>query len=345
MIVTRTPLRISLLGGGSDFPEFYRREPGCVLAAAIDKYIYVSLNRRYDERVRVSYTRTQTVRDVGDLRHELVREALRHVGIAGGVEVATLADIPTRGTGLGSSSTVTVGLLNAFWTYLGRRPTAADLASGACEVEIGRLRRPIGKQDQYLAAYGGLRFVVFTADGIQVEDALPAGDRRAARRLAARLLLFYSGDAHQNTALLAAQRQEIESHRPHLRALAQLACQGREALLRGELDAIGELMGQSWMLKKQLATGVSNPRIDRMYELATRAGAIGGKITGAGGRGYLLLYVRPRDQAKVRRALARYRELRFQLDFSGSRVLLDSRPGRCPVPARTAGSGPRGGWR
>ncbi len=343
MIVTRTPLRVSLLGGGSDFPEFYCREPGCVLAAAIDKYVYVTLNRRYDDRIRLSYTRTQTVSCLSDLRHELVRESLRHVGIASGVEVATLADIPTKGTGLGSSSTLTVGLLNAFWTYLGVQPTPAQLAEAACDVEIGRLERPIGKQDQYLAAYGGLRLVTFTPEGVTVEDAVGAGDGRQAEELVARLLLFYTGDARRAMALLSAQRSAVESRRRQLRALAQLAREGREALQRGTLDVLGELMAQGWELKKQLADGITNRKINRMVELAMRAGAIGAKVTGAGGRGYLLLYVPPDRQAAVREALHGYRELRFGLDTCGSSLLLDARPSAKEAPGPAVGRGQDGG--
>jgi D-glycero-alpha-D-manno-heptose-7-phosphate kinase len=323
MIITQTPLRISLLGGGTDFPDFYATEPGAVLSATIDKYVYVVLKPRFDERIRVGYTRTELVQDVSALEHDLVREALRLTGIRQGVEVSTMADIPTRGSGLGSSSTVSVGLLHAMWTYLGDLPSHERLAEGACCIELERLGRPGGKQDQYAAAFGGLRFITFKGERVEVA---PAGSGPGlARRLGERLLLFYTGLTRRSADVLHEQRHNIEASRPALRRLRQLAEQGREALCAGQLDELGALLHDSWQLKRGLASRVTSGAIDDLYETARRAGALGGKISGAGGGGFLLLYCQPERQATLRAALDGYQELEFSLEDGGSLVLLNDR--------------------
>jgi D-glycero-alpha-D-manno-heptose-7-phosphate kinase len=323
VIITQTPLRISFLGGGTDFPAFYAGEPGGVVSSTIDKYIFVILKYRFDDLIRVGYTRTEMVDDVVEVEHDLVREALRITGIEGGVEVATMADIPSRGSGLGSSSSVSVALLHAMWAYRGVLPTREQLARGACEIEIERLGRPIGKQDQYAAAYGGLRYIAFEGDEVRperldVEPDLP-------RRLGERLMLFFTGIARQSSDVLAEQEANIEARRADLRTLARLACHGREALMRRDLDGFGALMHEGWQLKRGLASRVTNDRIDAMYGLARAAGAIGGKISGAGGGGFLLLYTPPERQEAVRAALHGLSELEFGLEPEGSLVMLNSR--------------------
>lgn len=323
MIITQAPLRISLLGGGTDFPEFYAEEPGCVLSAAIDKYIFVIVKRRFDDLVRVGYTRTELAADVRAVEHDLVREAMRLTGVGPGIEITTMADIPSEGSGLGSSSAVTVALLHALWSHLGHLPSREELAAGACRIEIERLRRPIGVQDQYAAAYGGLRFLRFEGDRVHVESA-GAGEAQA-RRLGERLMLFFTGQVRQAGSVLAEQQANIADRRPILRAMAALARQGRAALVAGELDALGELMHAGWEHKRRLASGITSPGIDAMYQSARQAGAIGGKIAGAGGGGFLLLYCRPEHQQAVRSALSDLRELEFGLAGEGSLVVLHQR--------------------
>ncbi len=323
MIITQTPLRISLLGGGTDFPDFYATEPGAVLSATIDKHVYVILKRRFDDLVRVGYTRTEMVTDPTLVEHDLVREAMRLTGLGSGVELATMADIPSRGSGLGSSSTVTVGLLHAMWVYQGVLPSRSDLAEGACRVELEQLGRPIGKQDQYAAAYGGLRLITFHGGDVRVE---PAGvDGALTRRLGERLLLFHTGLDRQAADVLAEQRANIADRRPELRQLRDLALHGQQALQAGDIDAIGSLLHAGWQLKRRLASRVTNDHIDELYDRARRAGAIGGKICGAGGGGFLLLYCPPEQQSAVRAALHGYRELEFGLEGEGSLVLLNDR--------------------
>ncbi len=327
MIITQAPLRVSLLGGGTDFPEYFAGEEGCVLSTTIDKYIAVILKRRYDQRIRVGYTRTELVESVADLEHELVREAMRLTGLSGGIEISTMGDIPSRGSGLGSSSTVTVALLHAMWTYLGQLPTREALAQGAVTVEREVLGRPIGVQDQYAAAYGGLRFLRFGPQGVSAELVLPGGAETEllARRLGERLLLFYTGITRQSATVLAEQRDNIPERRAQLRAMAQQAHEGRRALADGRLDALGELLHEGWQLKRQMASKVSSPAIDALYATARAAGALGGKVSGAGGGGFLLLYARPEDHQAIRAALHGLAELEFGLEPEGSLVLLHHR--------------------
>lgn len=323
MIITQTPLRISFLGGGTDFPDFYATEPGAVLSSTIDKYVYVVLKPRFDHLIRIGYTRTELADSPDAVEHDLVREALRSTGIQGGVEVATMADIPSEGSGLGSSSTVSVGLLHAMWTHQGHLPSRAQLAEGACRIELERLGRPIGKQDQYAAAYGGLSFITFHGTEVTVE---PAGhDPRLNRRLGERLMLFFTGQTRQAAEVLGEQRRNLEASRPDLRQLWQLAHSGREALCAGHLDAFGALLHEGWLAKQRLASRITNDEIDAMYGAARRAGALGGKIAGAGGGGFLLLYCPPEHQAAVRAQLHGYRELEFDLEEGGSLVLLNDR--------------------
>lgn len=324
MIVVQTPLRVSFLGGGTDFAQFYRREEGSVLSTTIDKYIYVIIKRRFDARIRVAYTRTEVVDRLDDLQHDLVREAMRLAGIDRQVELATMGDIPSEGSGLGSSSTVTVGCLNALYTYRGEAHTAADLAEQACRIEIGTLRRPIGKQDQYIVAYGGLRFIRFHEDDSVTVERM-ALTPETERRLARSLMLFYTGMTRDASTILREQVARTRSHMSVLREMKALAWQGRQCLERGEPDDLGRLMHESWLLKRCLASSITNPAIDRMYERARRAGALGGKIAGAGGGGFLLLYVPVERQDAVRKALKGLAELPCNLEPDGTKVILNSR--------------------
>ncbi len=324
MIVTQTPLRISFLGGGTDFREFYRQEEGWALTSAIDKYIYVIIKERFDAKIRVGYTRTEMVDDIDELQHELVRECLRKTGILRGVEISTMADIPSEGSGLGSSSTVTVGLLNAMYHYLGTPVDHERLAAEACEIELDVLGKPIGVQDQYIAAYGGQRFLHFcTNDQVKVQSL--NFDENVMRKLNQNLLLFYTNIARKAESVLAEQVQNIDNRLPVLREMKQLALQAKASLCAHSLDDFGLLLDQSWQLKKQLASKISNNVIDDMYNAARKAGALGGKITGAGGGGFLLLYCPAAKQDDVRSALANLTELSFNLERDGSKVIFNYR--------------------
>lgn len=324
MIIVQTPLRVSLFGGGTDFPSFYCQEGGAVLSFAIDKYIFVTIKKRFDHLLRVGWTRTEMVESIDELQHELIREALRKTGITSGVEVTTMGDIPSRGTGLGSSSTVTVGALHAMYAYLGQIVPVERLAQEACEIEIEILGKPIGVQDQYIAAHGGLRFLEFGTDGGVNMDQVnlsPAG----LRRLNENLLLFYTGLSREAGSILGEQKNNIQDRMLVLRRLKEMAYQARLEMEAGRVDSIGELLHESWELKKQLASQISNPVIDEYYAAARKAGAIGGKITGAGGGGFLLLYVNHTCQEEVRSALEGLQELPFQVEQDGTKVIFNYR--------------------
>ncbi len=324
MIITQTPLRVSLLGGGTDFPEFYRREGGCVLTTAIDKYVFAIIKARFDDLIRVGYTRTELVETPEQVQHDLVREALRLTGISRGVEIATMADVPARGTGLGSSSAVTVGLLNAMYTYLNDPRPTVELAARACSIELDILGRPIGRQDQYIVALGGLRFLRFLPnDRVEVETPAISEDTR--RRLSESLLLLYTGQTREASTILAEQQANIPHRLSELRELKAMAEEGYRLLLSGQVDELGRLLDASWKVKQRLASGVANGTIQTMYEAARRAGALGGKICGAGGGGFLLFYCPYERRQHLRQTLAGHRELPFQLEPDGSKVILNVR--------------------
>jgi D-glycero-alpha-D-manno-heptose-7-phosphate kinase len=312
MIITQTPLRIGLLGGGTDLPDYYREHGGRVLNCAIDKYIYVIVKQRFDDDIYVNYSRKEIVSTIDDLEHELVREAMRMTGVVKGVEITTLADIPSAGgSGLGSSSAVTVGLLNALFTYQGYQVSAAELAERACTIEIDLCGKPIGKQDQYIAALGGIRDLRFGPGEKMVgeELGLSADERRALQH---QVMLFYTGVTRNANTILAEQNANIAATRPQL-----------DLLRAGDVDAIGPALRESWEAKRKLASGVSNDQVDEAVGRALDAGATGAKLTGAGGGGFLLVICPMERQRAVRQNLAYMRELPIKLDRLGSRVVLN----------------------
>jgi D-glycero-alpha-D-manno-heptose-7-phosphate kinase len=324
VIITQTPLRISFLGGGTDFREYFQQEEGWVLSCAIDKYIFVTIKERYDDRIRIGYTKTELVDDIDEISHELVRECLRKTGIHKRIEISTVGDIPSEGSGLGSSSTVTVGLLNAMYTYLGTPKEPETLAREACEIEIDVLGKPIGIQDQYIAAYGGQRFIHFCSTGsVRVERL--ALDREQTRKLNRNLMLFFTGVTRQAASVLGEQRQNIPDRLHILREMKRLALEAKASIECGEFDELGRLLDEGWQLKRQMASGVSNSSIDNLYQRARQAGAYGGKITGAGGGGYLLLYCPVSKQDDVRAALGELTELPFNTEQDGSKVIFNYR--------------------
>ena len=320
MIVVRTPLRVSFLGGGTDFDGFFKLHGGAVLSATIDKYIYVIVKKRYDNLIRVSYSKQEVVKTIDEVEHEIIRESMRKTGITNGVEIITLADVPSYGTGLGSSSSVCVGLLHALYAYKGEYKSPDELAQEACQIEIDILKKPIGRQDQYIAAYGGMQFITFNSTGIMLERTdIPDEDKR---RFEKNLLLFDTGLTRNSNEVLAEQMTNIESRLDTLHTMRDSAYRARELISAGALDDFGLLLNENWELKKQLSSLISNPEIDGIYQIARGAGATGGKITGSGGGGFLLLYC-PRERSdSVRTALNRLRELPFHFECLGSKILL-----------------------
>jgi D-glycero-alpha-D-manno-heptose-7-phosphate kinase len=325
MIITQTPLRVSFAGGGTDFAAFYEREEGCVISSAIDKYIYVIIKERFDRKIRIGYSRTEMADHLDEIEHELVRECLRRTGVGHGIEVATMADIPSEGSGLGSSSSVTVGLLNAMYAYMGELRTAEDLAREACEIEVDILGKPIGKQDQYIASFGGLRLFHFRPDGaVRVEPM--EMDEAKRRRVGESLMLFFTGMTRSANEILCEQRHNIPGRFEILRKMKGQALDVRDCLANGaNLNRLGRLLDKGWELKRQLASRISNYTIDDIYEIAIDNGAVGGKISGAGGGGFLLLCCPPDRQHQVRAALSDLKELPFSLERDGTKVIFNVR--------------------
>lgn len=324
MIITQTPLRISFLGGGTDFSDFYREHGGCVLTTAIDKYVYCIVKERFDEAIVVGYTQKEWVNKPDELKHELVREALKKTGVERGVEITFLSDIPAAGAGLGSSSSVTVGTLNALYQTTGRVVGADALAREACEIEIGILGKPIGVQDQYIAAYGGVKFMEFRKDGTIEVEKLPINGE-IMDDLNSQMMVFFTGRTRKAETILKEQKENIAKRFKVLQEMAQLARTGRRALMAGRIAELGKLMDGGWQLKRRLASKISDREIDRIYAAAKRAGAMGGKISGAGGGGFLTLFVPTNRREKVRQALKGLQEMPMGLAKDGSKVIFNIR--------------------
>jgi len=322
VIVTQTPLRISFFGGGTDFPEFFLKEDGCVLSSAVNRYIFVIIKTRFDDKIRIGYSRTELVDDIDQIQHELVRECLRKTGIRKSVEISTMADIPSSGSGMGSSSTVTVGLLNAMYQYIGEPREPETLARQACEIEVDILGKPIGFQDQYIAAYGNQRLIKFLRDGRITVESLGIS-HSGQRRLNQNLMLFFTNIGRKAETVLHEQRRNLPTKLDVLRELKGLVLAAKACLKAEAYDDFGKLLNDGWRLKKQLASNVSNGVIDEVYQTALKAGALGGKITGAGGGGFLLLYCPVHRQEDVRAALRTLPELPFNFESNGTKVIFN----------------------
>jgi D-glycero-alpha-D-manno-heptose-7-phosphate kinase len=320
MIMTRTPFRISFAGGGSDLPSFYREEPGMVISAAISKYMYLVVKQAFANTFRVSYSQTELRKQVEDIQHPIVRECLKALGISRGLEIVSVADMPAQ-TGMGSSSSFAVGLLAALHAMHGRNADAGKLARQACDIEINKLREPIGKQDQYIAAYGGIQFIQFMPDGdVFVDPVICSMETKHA--LNQRLLLFYTGRTREARTVLERQNLKTAANRAGLRELCRIAVFMRDVLRAGhELKEFGELLHEAWRIKRTLESSITSPEIDELYERGIRAGALGGKLLGAGGGGFLLFFCEPEKQEPLRRAMAGAAEIQFAFEPQGSKII------------------------
>ncbi len=326
MIISRTPLRISFVGGGSDIGSYYQYENGAVITTAINKYIYITVNKKFDNKIRASYSKTEIVDTVSELQHELIRECLKLTGIDGGIEITSISDIPSEGTGLGSSSSYVVGLLNALYAYKGKHVTAARLAREACKIEIEILKKPIGKQDQYIAAYGGLQYVQFNKDSSVFVDPIICL-ARTKKEFAKRLLVLYTGLTRSTNPILNRQNKNVlssKSTRSKIRKMVLLARKMKQTLNRNKFKTFGEILHENWMLKKTLAEGVTTEKIDRWYKTAKKNGALGGKILGAGGGGFLLLFAERKNHQKILEALPELSRLEFSFEPQGSKIIFVS---------------------
>ncbi|MDY3298648.1 kinase [Selenomonas sp.] len=320
MIITKTPFRISFCGGGSDLSSFYRQHEGCVLSTSINKYCYIVIHPYFDEhQTLLKYSQTELVDDIRDIQHRIFRCVLNDYGLHG-VEIVSTADVPA-GTGLGSSSTFTVGLLHAVNSYHGKFVSKGWLAKEACKVEIEKLGSPIGKQDQYAAAFGGLNFIRFHADeSVSVEPIVMQPETY--RRLDANLILFYTGLKHDANAILSKQSANMSQTDKvaSLRAMTQLARDMKAALEANDLSSFGRILDEGWQRKRTLANGITRPEIDAIYAKAMRSGALGGKLLGAGGGGFFLFYCEQEQQERLRAALG-LRAFDFHFERDGSSVI------------------------
>ena len=325
MIITRSPLRISLGGGGTDLPSYYRKHTGFLIAAAIDKYVCITLHQTYVQELIIKYSRMERVRSLDEVQHPIIREALRLAGLDGSyLEITSMADIPA-GTGLGSSGSFTTALLKALHAYKKNLIHPRELAELACHIEIDLLGEPVGKQDQYIAAFGGLTcFQFLPNDEVQ---AWPLKiDTETLYNLEDNLLLFFTGYSRSASSILKEQdsksKQRDQSMIDNLHFVKELGYQSMEALESGDLRRFADLMNVHWEHKKQRSGAMSNGDIDRWYELAREHGALGGKLIGAGGGGFLMFYAE--DKVRLRRAMAHtgLKEVRFRFDFEGTKALL-----------------------
>ena len=320
MIITRTPFRVSFAGGGSDLPSFYSKETGTVLTTAINKYMYLTVKERFGNTFRVSYSQTELRDRAEEIQHPIVRASLASTGITRGLEIVSIADLPAQ-SGMGSSSSFTVGLLGALHALKGHVVSADQLAREACEIEINRLQEPIGKQDQYIAAYGGLQVIRFMPDGSVFVDPVicSTGVKRELNR---RLMLFFTGGTRESRQVLARQNANTDSNLPAIRRLCAIACEMREVLTVGrDLNVFGRLLREAWQVKKTLEKTISNPYIDEYYERALDAGALGGKLLGAGSGGFILFYCEPHYQEPLRHALSDLTEIPIGFDPQGMKVI------------------------
>jgi D-glycero-alpha-D-manno-heptose-7-phosphate kinase len=327
MIISRTPLRMSFTGGGSDISSYYREFGGAVVSTAIDKYVYVNVNKKFDSGIRVGYSKNEEVSVVQDIEHRLVRASMEYLELDGGIEITTIADIPSRGTGLGTSSSFTVGLLHALNAYMGRYVSSEQLSVDSCHIEIECCGEPIGKQDQYAAAYGGFNLIKFNSNDTVVvspiickQDTISIVERNT--------LIFYTGITRSASNLLKQQAIEMSeqvSKKKVMHRMVELTYALANELQRNNTDAFGEILHESWQLKKSLTIGISSEDIDKCYEIARSAGALGGKILGAGAGGFLMIYAHEKSHEKIKKALNMLRLIPVRFDPLGSRIIFYNR--------------------
>ena len=327
MIISRTPLRMSFAGGGSDLPAYYREFGGAVVSTAIDHYVYVNVNKKFDDGIRVGYSKNEEVASVEEIAHPLVRSALQYLQIPGGVEITTIADIPSSGTGLGSSSSFTVGLLHALHEYRNKSVNAKTLAHEACHIEIDLCEEPIGKQDQYAAAFGGFNFIEFLPDE-SVSVSPIACQPQTLQTLQDNLLVLYTGKTRSASSLLKEQSKEMErsaQKQQTMHQMVQLARDLKNELAANRLDSMGEILHQGWMLKKSLVNGISEGEIDHWYEAGIAAGAQGGKILGAGAGGFLVFYAPKERHLAITSALSGLKPISMAFDHLGSQIIFNEK--------------------
>lgn len=322
MIISRTPLRVSFSGGGSDVSSFFSKETGAVISTAINKYIYITVNKKFDSKIRISYSKTEIVDNVSKIKHELIKRCLEKVGIKGGIEITSIADIPSEGTGLGSSSAYIVGLLNALYAFQGKHSSAERLAKEAYEIETNEINSPIGKQDHYIAAYGGFKYIEFNPDeSVYVNPVIMSFEKK--KKLEENLLLFFTGLTRSSLGILKKQKKAIEKNdkKEILRKMIINAKKMKDLLSKNDINGFGRLAHESWVLKKSVISEISHLKIDEWYKTALKNGAIGGKICGAGGGGFLLLYAPKKRHENIKKSLSHLKLMDFCFEPQGSKII------------------------
>jgi len=320
MIISKTPFRISFCGGGTDLKEYYSKRQGSVVSTAINKYMYVNVKDFFDrDKVFLKYSRTELVGNVDRIKHPIIREALKMTGVVRGVEISSMADIPSA-SGLGSSSAFAVGLLNALHAYLDRHKSPEELAREACKIEIELLKEPIGKQDQYISAYGGLRHIMFNHDD-SVSPEIIVLPRQVKEELENNLLLFYTGITRKAKDILSEQKKNTKKKMEFLDRMMELSFELKDSLVKRDITRFGELLHKNWEYKKKLASKISSPLIDKYYRMALESGALGGKVLGAGGGGFMLFYCEQNRQNSVIRNLKALRHVPFRFENHGTRIV------------------------
>lgn len=325
MIITRTPFRVSLCGGGSDLPQFYQKHGGCVISTTINKYMYITSHPSFDKNTTVlKYSKTETVHDINDIEHSIFRECLKKESLEG-LEITSIADVP-QGTGLGSSSSFTVGLIKNLKCHKREYISKDDVAKDACEMEINILKNPIGKQDQYAAAFGGLNFYQFNKDGsVDVEPILLGHE--AYKQLEKNLIMLYVGGEHKASEILEEQSKNIvtaQDKEEGQKRIMEMTYDLKYELEHNNIDAVGRILDENWQIKRTLASGISNPQFDEWYERGIKAGATGGKLLGAGGSGFFLFYVPEEKQENFRKKMSDLPEMEFKFDHQGTTVIFVS---------------------
>ncbi len=318
MIITKTPLRIGFVGGGTDIPEYYRKHGGLLVSAAINKYIYIVVNKKFDDEIRISYSKTEMVKTVNEIEHPSIREALKLLDIDGGIEILSISDIPSTGTGLGSSSTFLVGLLNALHAYKSEFVSREDLAREAVKIEREILREPGGKQDQYMAAYGGINLLKFNEnDSVNVNAVTLNTD--IMEELKNNLCLLYTGKNHNSGGIHNNQRKDVSKHIDDYNIMKQYSLEFYKELYKMDIKKLGSTLNENWNLKRKLSDGITNKDIDNYYNKAINLGAYGGNLIGAGGGGFFIFII-DKDKKKNLKTLG-LRNIDFDFDFEGSRVI------------------------
>tara|TARA_B100000927_G_scaffold70190_1_gene55646 strand:- start:4830 stop:5807 length:978 start_codon:yes stop_codon:yes gene_type:complete len=322
MIISRTPLRVSFCGGGTDIDDFSMSEPkgGRVVSAALSRYVYVTINRRFDDRLRASYSTMEDVDSLDKIQHDLIREALRLTGIDSGIEITTIADIPGQGTGLGSSSTVTVGLLNAMHAFQGRKVSKEQLAEEACQIEIDTLGAPIGRQDQYAASFGGVNSIRFGEKGVKVEPIEVS--EGLAKKFSENFTLVYTGLTRSASKVLSEESDDQSDKISRMREIRNHADEAASYIEKEDLDSLGAILNRTWLSKREVSSIITNKQIDDLYEKSISSGALGAKLLGAGNGGFLLVFGNRHLRGILQRDLGEsHRMFPLEIDFSGSKII------------------------